>query len=115
MEWLLPLVGGLGLGSLLKSIADHLISRRSTMQDRFYQEKREAYLGLLSAVHQASVAPSKDASARYGLWQTRCQLFGSPDVVRFAEEMVVTNAQSPERNAAFSGLLNAMRRDLGAP
>jgi hypothetical protein len=51
MDWILPLIGGLGLGlglgSLLKSVIDHFNARRALTQDRLYQEKREAYLGLL--------------------------------------------------------------------
>lgn len=82
MEWILPLVGGLGLGWLLKSIIDHFIARRAITRDRLYQEKREAYFGLLDALHQAATKPSDENSKTYALWQTRCQLFGSPDVSR---------------------------------
>jgi hypothetical protein len=39
------------MGSLLKSIADHFMARRANTRDRWYQEKREAYLGLLEALH----------------------------------------------------------------
>lgn len=82
MEWLLRLLGGLGLGSLLKSIIDHLYSRRAVVGDRLYQEKREAYLGLLDAIHKAAVEPSPHRSKDHELWQARCQLFGSDDVSR---------------------------------
>lgn len=113
MEWILPLVGGLGLGSLLKSAIDHLNSRRAVMQDRLYQEKREAYLGLLAALHKAAVRPSNENSKEFALWQTRCQLFGSTEVATFAQAIVDTN-DSPrsERDAAFNGLISAMRNDL---
>ncbi len=49
MEWVLPLLGGLGLGSALKSTIDHIVARRSLTKDRLYGEKREAYIGLLGA------------------------------------------------------------------
>ena len=113
MDWVLPLIGGLGIGSLLKSMIDHFISRRAIAHDRLYQEKREAYLGLLSALHQAAVEHSDQNSKAYALWQTRCQLFGSLDVSRFAQAMVDTN-DSPrsDRDAAFQGLTNAIRQDL---
>jgi hypothetical protein len=113
MEWLLPLLGGLGLGSLLKSAIDHFVSRRAVMQDRQYQEKREAYLGLLEALHKAATQPSNANSKEYALWQTRCPLFGSAEVSRFAQAMVDTNdTQRVERDAAFDGLVESMRLDL---
>ena len=113
MEWILPLLGGLGLGSLLKSVIDHFISRRAITKDRLYQEKREAYLGLLSALHKAAVQPSDANSKEYALWQTRCQLFGSKDVSTFAQGIVDTNeSMGSDRLEAFNGLVEAMRNDL---
>lgn len=113
MEWILPLIAGLGLGSLLKSVADHFMARRASANDRWYQEKREAFLGLLNALHEAAVHPSDEHTKNYALWQTRCELFGSVDVVKFAQRIVDTN-DSPreERNEAFRNLIDAVRRDL---
>ena len=58
MEWIVALVGGLGIGSLITSVATHLMARRGVTNDRWYQEKREAYLGLLEALHVAATRPS---------------------------------------------------------
>ena len=63
MDWILPLIAGRGLGSIIKSIADHFMSRRASDHDRWYQEKREAYTGLLTALHDAAVRPS-DGNAK---------------------------------------------------
>ncbi|MBB5571762.1 MULTISPECIES: hypothetical protein [Rhizobium] len=113
MEWVLPLIGGLGLGSLLKSVIDNFNSRRAVMKDRLYQEKREAYLGLLAALHKAAVSHSDENSKEFALWQTRCHLFGSPDVSKFAQDIIDTNDRPRiEREEAFKGLLQAMRKDL---
>ena len=115
MEWVLPLLAGLAIGSLLKSAADHLMSRRASVHDRWYQEKREAYLGLLAALHDAAVQPSDANSKAYALWQPRCDLFGSKDVSTWAQEMVNTSDRlGPERDAAFQNLIAAMRADLRA-
>ncbi|WP_323013496.1 hypothetical protein [Devosia sp.] len=114
MEWVLPLLGGLGLGSLIKSVIDHFISRRAVTMDRLYQEKREAYLGLLGALHKAAVQPSDANAKEYALWHTRCQLFGSKDVSAFAQAIVDTNdGPRSKRDDAFDGLVKAMRDDLG--
>lgn len=113
MDWFLALLAGLGIGSLLKSIADHFMSRRAASRDCWYQEKREAYLGLLSALHAAAVSPSPSASKDYALWQTRCELFGSANVTRFAQDIVNTNIGPVEdRVRAFRRLVAAMREDL---
>lgn len=113
MEWISLLVGGLGLGSLLKSYIDHFNARRAVIVDRLYQEKREAYLGLLNALHKAAIHPSDENSKDYALWQTRCQLFGAEDVARFAQALVDTNdGPRSERESAFAGLVQAMRDDL---
>jgi len=113
MEWIAALIGGLGVGSLATTIVDHYISRRATNSDRLYQEKREAYLGLLGALHKAAIQHSNENSKDFALWQTRCQLFGSPEVVKFAQAIVDTNdAPRGERDIAFSGLMESMRRDL---
>src|SRR5690606_29175306 len=71
MEWILPLLAGLGIGSLLKSMADHFMARRASTSDRWYQEKRESYLGLLQALHDAAIHPSDKNSMAFALWQTR--------------------------------------------
>lgn len=113
MEWILPLVGGLGIGAILKSIIDHYNGRRAISEDRIYHEKREAYLGLLEALYKAAVQHSDKNSKEFALWQTRCQLFGSPDVSKFAQAIIDTNDRPRvEREAAFNGLINAMREDL---
>ena len=113
MEWIMPLIGGLGLGSLLKSMIDHFVSRRALAHDRRYQERREAYLGLLTSLHKAAVEPSDENSKAYALWQTHCELFGSPEVSRYAKDIVDTNdAPRSKRDAAFRGLVETMRSDL---
>jgi hypothetical protein len=113
MDWILPLIAGLGLGSLLKSVADHFMTRRASSHDRWYQEKREAYLGLLNALHEAATTPSDKNSKTYALWQTRCELFGSMDVAKYAQLIIDTNdGPRAARSTAFRNLVNAMKSDL---
>lgn len=112
MEWILPLLGGLGIGSLLKSAIDHWIVRKAAASDRLYQEKREAYLGLLEALHRAAVRASDENAKNFGFWRLRCDLFGSPQVSRYAQQVAETDGQTPERTQAFNSLVQAMRDDL---
>ena len=114
MNWA-ELVGGLGIGSLITSVTTYFMTRRPTAKDRWYQEKREAYLGLLSALHDAAVSPSDAKSKSYALWQSRCDLFGSPAVSLYAQRIADTNDGPREaRNEAFNGLIQAMKADLRA-
>lgn len=114
MSWA-ELIGGLGIGSLITSVVTHFMTRQAAANDRWFQEKREAYLGLLSSLHEAAVSPSDANSKAYALWQTRCDLFGSPAVSRYAQRMVETNDGPPEaRSEAFDGLIQAMKTDLKA-
>lgn len=112
MEWLLPLIGGLGLGSLFKSIADSYLAKRNSTRDRLYQERKECYIGLLEALHKADAEPSEANAKAFGYWKTRCELFGAPIVGHFAQQMIDTQPGTPERNAAFDSLRMAMRKDL---
>jgi hypothetical protein len=112
-EWILPLFGAFGVGTLFTSVATHFMSRRATTNDRWYQERREAYLGLLNALHQAAVHPSDENSKDYALWQTRCTLFGSSEVSKYAQQIVETNdGPRTARDDAFQNLIEAMRVDL---
>jgi hypothetical protein len=112
MDWA-ELIGGLGIGSLVSSAVSHFMARRASTTDRLYQEKREAYLGLLNALHDAAVRPSAERAKAYALWQTRCSLFGSSEVSRFVQLMIDTNeGPADKRQAAFAGLIETMRADL---
>lgn len=112
-ELISVLIGGLGLGSVLTAIDTHLVSRQAATSDRLSAEKREAYLGLLNALHQAAVRPSEESSKHFALWQTRCELFGSRDVAKHAQQMIDTNdATREQRDAAFRALPDAMKADL---
>ena len=117
MEWILPLIaglGGLGVGSLLTSVVNHFMTRRAMANDRWYQEKRQAYLGLLDALHQVAVHPSEDHSKDYDYWQTRCHLFGSKDVSQFALRIIDGPIIERREDEAYRNLIEAMRVDLRA-
>lgn len=113
MEWILPLIGGLGIGSLLTSIVSYYLNKRVSFEARNYQEKREAYLGLLGALHKAAVSPSDLNSKDFALWQTRVNLFGSLQVSNAVEGIIATNdGPRSEREKFFKILIDEMRLDL---
>ncbi|HIA4050776.1 TPA: hypothetical protein ACWQB8_004728 [Escherichia coli] len=110
---ILGIVGGLGIGTMLNSTITNLLNKKSKKEERLYEEKRKAYLGLLSSIHKSAVSPSDEASKEYALWQTHCSLFGSKQVTHYAQKIVDTNdGPREERNNAFNKLIESMRNDL---
>ena len=113
MEWLLPLIGGLGLGAVIKSIIDFFLNKNTARQKIRYSEMREAYLGLLDSLHRAAVEPSDKASKDFALWQTRVQLFGSSEVAKSVQGIVDTNSGPRElRDKHFKDMISQMTKDL---
>lgn len=117
-NWVIPLLGGLGIGSVLTAIVtkliDHVITRKVSKQSLLYKEKRDAYLGLLDALHKAALHPNDENSKNFALWQTRVQLFGSKDAAEATQGIVETNGPQnrKERDAYFQKLIEAIRHDL---
>jgi len=113
LDWLLPLVGGLGIGAIFKSIVDYLLSKNATKKKAQYTEMREAYLGLLNALHKAAVEPSNQNSKEFALWQTKVQLFGSEAVAKSVQGIIDTNdGPRSKRDAFFNEMVAEMRKDL---
>ena len=115
MDWLLPLIGGLGIGSLLKGIVDHLLANKSKSSDRIYNEKRETYLGLLNALHESDVRPSPENAKAYGNWHNRCKLFGSKGVIEASQRLIDSSSDvhGDARKRAYDELFLEMREDIG--
>jgi hypothetical protein len=104
-----PLIGalgtGFGIGTVVTAIVNHWLVRRASISDRWYQEKREAYLGLATALQ----TPTGDVP----VWHARCALFGSSEVLKHAAQVAETQVdQYDMRNKAFQNMLEAMRNDL---
>jgi hypothetical protein len=114
MDWLLPLIGGLGIGSLLKGFFDHFLDKRSKGADRLYEEKREIYFGLLDALHQSDIRPSVENAKEFGNWANKCKLFGSEKVLAAVQSMIDTSVdvKSEARKDAYDALFLAMREDI---
>jgi hypothetical protein len=113
VDWILPLIGGLGLGSLLNSVVSFLMQRSAERRSRAFAEKKEAYQGLLSALHEAAVRPSDANAKQYALWSMRVSLVGSPTVARIAEVIPNASPNTLLRTTAFESLVVEMRKDLG--
>lgn len=113
MNTLIALLGGLGIGAVINSLITNWMAQRSKKTDRQYQEMKTAYEGLLNAISDAAIAPSGATAVSYSLWQTKCTLFGSEDVVKYAQAMLDTNDdREGVRKVVYAKLLEAMKNDL---
>lgn len=112
LQEIAPWIAGLGIGSVLTAIIQWKINIHIEEKKRSFNEKKEAYVGLLAALHESAVKGTDSAAKGYALWQTRVELVGSNKVVKFAQDIVDTKPGTKERNIAFSGIISSMRKDL---
>jgi hypothetical protein len=108
-------IGGI-VGSVLTTIAQAHFARRSHLNDRYFQEKREAFIGYLDAIHKSDVQRSDEAALYVGHWKNRCELVASMEVIEGLERIMKTNPINehvhPDRPQALYELKQAMRKDL---
>ena len=109
-------IGGI-VGSLLTTLVQAWISHRSYLSNRNFQEKKEAYIGFLEALHRSQVERTSEAALTAGHWQNRCELVGAIEVRRLIQRITETNPMGngthPDRPTVISDLKAAMRKDLG--
>jgi hypothetical protein len=109
-------IGGI-IGSLLTTLAQSWLSHRSYVVSRNFQEKKEAYVGLLQAMHDSKVLQTVQAAQYAAHWRNRVELVGSKEVnaciARVAETNPVNGQVHPNRPRFLIELKHAMRQDLG--
>lgn len=110
-NWI-TLIGGIGIGSIISSVFTKYFEAKEKFKDRVFDKKETAYLGLLEAYHDAAAKPSDKSAKNYAYWQARVDLVGSQEVTFYAQKLVDTAPNSPERAEAQDKILNAMRKDL---
>jgi hypothetical protein len=112
-DWLPPLVGGFGLGSLLTSVVQTWMQRSTDAKAKAFTEKRDCYLGLIEAIRDHKLNSNDKNLMQYAYWKARAVLVGSPEVFRLAQLVSDTKGGTKENNKAHGDLLTEMRKDLG--
>ena len=110
---LLTLLTAFGLGSIVTALVQSWMSRRSHIESRNFQERKEVYVGLLEAYHKAAVEGTDRAAKEFAYWQMRCNLVAPPKVRLAISDIVETNEDLPARHAAHNILMEELRKDLG--
>ncbi|WP_085307169.1 hypothetical protein [Planktotalea arctica] len=101
MDEVLAIPGGLGLGSLLTVIIQSIIQNSNFRSKRAFEEKKEAYVGLLEALQRAAIERTDQAAKAFAYWQMRCDLVGSKEVQVAIEELVESNDDVARRAKAM--------------
>ncbi|NDV28622.1 hypothetical protein [Desulfovibrio sp. JC010] len=109
---MLQMLSTFGLGALTVAVVQFFMTIYRDKKTLQFQEKKDAYLGLLEAYHLAAVKPSPEAAKNFALWQMRCELVGNEEVVKSIQEIVDTNEDYAKRSLAHEKMKKAMRKDL---
>lgn len=109
---IIPLLTAFGLGSIMSALIQSYLSKRGKIEDRNFEERKLAYIGLLEAYHKAAVSPSEENAKNFAYWQMRCDIVG-PKAVRDSIALIVSsNDDRIMRNMAHKNLKDAIRQDL---
>ncbi|MEL7429631.1 MAG: hypothetical protein AAFN43_06490 [Pseudomonadota bacterium] len=109
---ILPLLTAFGLGSVFTALVQSWLASKHERAKRLFDERKEAYVGLLEAYHLAAVEPSDKNSKHFAYWQMRCDLVGSKALSEAIRKIIDTNENQDLRFTAHEELKEAMREDL---
>ncbi len=102
-----------GLGALVVAIFQALFNFYQRKITLAFQEKKEAYVGLLEAYHEAAIEGDDRAAKNFAYWQMRCELVSNTKVRKAIQAIVDTNENPLMRYEAHEKLKEALRVDLG--
>ncbi len=103
-------IGGI-IGSLLTTVAQAWLSHKSYIVNRNFQEKKEAYMGLLEAYRIACLKSGQNEKNNFAYWAVRCDLVAPKEIRLFIEQMKTQDHK--QQNVAFEKIRQLMRKDLG--
>lgn len=104
---------GLGgvIGSLLTALFQAWLNHRSYIANRDFEQKKEAYIGLIDSYRAAVLKSGKEEQKNFGFWAIRCELVANSKMTACLEEMKKGTPDQQEK--AFKEAIKLMRQDLG--
>jgi len=109
----LAIVTAFGLGSILTSFVSWFVSNRSIIKQRKYDERKEAYVGLLESwIKQEKDHFSANSGLDVGHWLLRAQLVASENVFLLLKNWENSVPGADDRIEVTNKLKSAMRDDL---
>lgn len=109
----ISLLTAFGMGSLITVVVQWYLSARLTAKKRQYEERKEAYIGLLESwVRQENDGFTEDSLRDVGHWVLRAQLVASEHVYNLLCAWSDAEPGCSERIKTTQKLKTAMRDDL---
>jgi hypothetical protein len=106
-----------GLGAVIGTVIQSVWASKTAKEQRTYQEKKEAYVGFLNAIHRSEIEKTHEAALYAGHWQFICEIVGNQSVrdclKRYEESNPIDGKAHPERREVMEDLKEAMRQELG--
>jgi len=103
-------LGGLGIGSILTMLAKAYIESKKILSQRYFEERRAAYINYLDIITKSQTMYSVEAMWLRTAATERIRLCGSEEVVRLLNIVSSTPPNSPDNTV--EKLVKEMRNDL---
>lgn len=112
MDNILALLTAFGVGSIVSAVIQFFLSNRAAEKKHIYNERKEAYIGLLESWQMQEMKGfSDDTKLEVGHWFLRCRLVASKNLDKRLQDWMHTEG-TEARPKATDALKEAMRLDL---
>jgi hypothetical protein len=111
-DQLAGLLAGLGIGSVITSLVEHLLRSRAEIRQRRYAEKKEVYVGILDTLRKVNVEPNLAHRKEFGYWQARMRLIAPTALVKAVDDFGRVSNGETNTQEQFDSFVEEMRSDL---
>lgn len=112
MADVIQILAAFGVGTIVATVLQYFFNERAKRKTVAFQEKKDAFIGLLEAYHKAAVEPSDKHSKDFAYWQMRCELVGRDETIEAIQGIVDSNDNKISRNEFHEKLKRTMRSEL---
>ncbi|MEQ1931814.1 MAG: hypothetical protein ABL957_14955 [Parvularculaceae bacterium] len=111
-ELFLSLFTAAGLGSILTVALQSWLESRGRKRERSFNEKKEAYVGLLDALRKVNIDATLANRKECGYWLARMRLIAPLPLVSAADAFASLSDGKTDAKSEFDALVQGMRSDL---
>ncbi len=108
----LSILSAVGFGALLTIPLQYYFNERAKRKTMLFQEKKEAFVGLLTAYRSAAVEPTEKTAKEFAYWQIRCELICSQKTKNAIQSIVDTNDDRDARKIALENMKLCFSEEL---
>lgn len=108
----ITILTAIGSGALFSIPLQYFFNERAKRKTLLFQEKKEAFVGLLGAYQKAAVEPCDKNSKEFAYWQMRCELVCSPSTKEAIIRIVETNDDNQARSLAHENMKKCLSDEL---